>query len=165
MKRYITLFIALSVLAFTAISFIPQDDNTEVSDSCNAPELKKKCKDLLDDFQYDAAKITKVSFKDKPQVKELEVPLFMGERYRFVFSKEGLPQDADIEVWDNKFESKKRTLLFTTKNFPEDQVEFVWEPEKSRTMYLTYKVPPTTDVEKKGCFFFMIGYHVKGSKK
>ena len=112
--------ILLSLSIFVGVSF---GQEQETPDYCTSSETKKKIKPMLDTYSYDASKATKITFKDKPQLKELEIPLFIGEKYRFVFSKEGLPENVDIEVWDHKFEAKHRELLFTSKDFPDDQVE------------------------------------------
>lgn len=150
------------LLLFTlSVNLVSAQTSDEIPDYCTSTETKKKCKESLGDYSYDASKATKITFKEKPQLKELEIPLYMGEKYRFIFSKEGLPQNVDIEVWDHKFESKKRELLFSSKDFPADQKEYIWEPEKSRKMYVNYKIPPTDDVEKKGCVVFVLGYFNK----
>jgi hypothetical protein len=148
-----------------SVSGIAQTAAPEIVDYCTSSETKKKVKGMLGDYSYDASKSTKITFKEKPQLKELEIPLFMGEKYKFVFSKEGTPENVDIEIWDHKFESKKRELLFSSKDFPADQKVFEWEPEKSKKMYINYKIPPTSDVTKKGCVIFVLGYHTKGGKE
>lgn len=155
MKKIALIF---SIISISLFSFA-QD---EVQDFCNSTETKKTLKEQLGDYSYDASKVTKITFKDKPQLKELEIPLFMGEKYIFTFSKEGLPENVDIEIWDHNYESKKRELLFSSKDFPADQKVYTWEPDKSRKMYIDYKIPPTSDVEKKGCVVFVLGYLTKG---
>ena len=155
--------ILLSVLSLSILG-LAQTQQAEIPDYCTSTVTKKKIKAKLGDFSYDASKSTKITFKDKPQLKELEIPLFMGEKYKFIFSKDGLPEDVDIEIWDNKFEAHKRELLFSSKDFPDDQKEFEWQPEKSKKMYINYIIPPTSDVTKKGCVVFVLGYHTKGGK-
>jgi hypothetical protein len=155
-KSIFIFFISLIAFAFTN----QQDDGIE--DTCDSTEIKKKCKEALKpDFQYDASKATKFTFRNKKQFKELEVPLYIGEKYRFVFNTEGLPQPVDIEIYDKKYESKKRDLLFSSRNLPADTKEFSFEPEKSKTVYIDYIVPPTDDTLKKGCVVFALGYKIK----
>lgn len=148
----------LAVLAMVTFAF----QQTQVpSDFCNSVESKQKCKDALKPgFQYDATKVTKVSFTTKKDFKELEVPLYIGEKYRFVFNSEGNPQPVDIEVYDNKFESKKRKLLFSSRDFPAEQKQFVFEPDRAKRVFIDYTIPPTTDSTKKGCVVFAIGYKI-----
>lgn len=155
------LIISTGLLAFT-----PGETQTdEIPDSCTSSETKKKCKGLLEDYSYDASKRSSITFQNKPQLKELEIPLYIGEKYRFVFSTEGMPQDVVISVYDHKYESKHRELLFTTKDAPKDQTEFVWEPEKSKKMYIDYEIPPTDDDIKKGCVVMVLGYLAKHGDK
>ncbi len=149
---------AFALLAFVIISF---KQTHEPSDFCNSVEGKQKCKDALKPgFQYDATKVTKVTFSTKKDFKELEVPLYIGEKYRFVFNSEGNPQPVDIEVYDNKFESRKRKLLFSSRDFPVEQREFIFEPVRAKKVFIDYAVPPTTDSTKKGCVVFAIGYKI-----
>ena len=156
MKKYFLPILAIFVVVILAFKQI-QDS----SDFCNSVEAKQKCKETLKpDFQYDATKITKVTFSTKKDFKELEVPLYIGEKYRFVFNSEGNPQSVDIEVYDNKFEARKRKLLFSSRDFPTTQRQFVFEPDRAKKIFIDYTIPPTTDSTKKGCVVFAIGYKI-----
>lgn len=156
MKKYI--LPTLAVLTILVLSF---KQTQEPADFCKSTEAKQKCKEALKPgFQYDATKVTKVNFTTKKDFKELEVPLYIGERYRFVFNSEGNPQPVDIEVYDNKFESKKRKLLFSSRDFPAEQKQFVFEPDRAKRVFIDYAIPPTTDSTKKGCVVFAIGYKI-----
>lgn len=156
MNKYSLAVFALIIFVFAAFKQV-QDP----SDFCNSNDAKLKCKEALKpSFQYDATKVTKVVFTTKKDFKELEVPLYVGEKYRFVFNSEGTPQPVDIEVYDNKFEAKKRKLLFSTRDFPPEQKQFIFEPERAKRVFIDYTVPPTTDSTKKGCVVFAIGYKI-----
>lgn len=146
---------------FIILGFVQSEP--EASDSCNPLEAKQKCKEALrPNFQYDATKSTKFTLNTKKQFKELEVPLYIGEKYRFAFSTSGMPQAVDIEIYDKDFESSKRKLLFTSKSFP-DQNLFTYDTQGSlRKVFLDYTTPPTTDSVKKGCVVFVLGYKTKG---
>ena len=147
------LLIAIVVLAFRQVQ--------EPADFCNSTESKTKCKDALKPgFQYDATKVTKVTFSTKKDFKELEVPLYIGEKYRFVFNSEGNPQPVDVEVYDSKFESRKRKLLFSSREFPPEQKQYIFEPERAKRVFIDYTIPPTADSTKKGCVVFAIGYKI-----
>ncbi|MBL4653541.1 MAG: hypothetical protein JKY53_11885 [Flavobacteriales bacterium] len=154
------LSISTILVAFTSAS--SKNQATEIVDSCTSSETKKKCKQLLNPYSYDASKRSSITFKNKPQMKEVEIPLYIGEKYRIIFSREGLPQDIEINVYDHKIEAKHRNLLFSSKDFPTDQKEYVWEPEKSKKMYIDYIIPPTNDTIKKGCMIMVLGYLAKG---
>lgn len=151
----------LPAFALLAIIIFAFKQTQELSDFCNSVEAKQKCKDALKPgFQYDATKVTKLTFSTKKDFKELEVPLYIGEKYRFVFNSEGNPQPVDVEVYDNKFESKKRKLLFSSRDFPPEQKQFVFEPDRAKRVFIDYTIPPTSDSTKKGCVVFAIGYKI-----
>ena len=145
-----------SVLLLFAMLAISQ--TAEPVDSCTPRETREKCKQSLDPFKYDAGKIVRIVFKEQAQQQEYEIPLYMGEKYRFVFQKEGLPQDVEINVYDKMIGAKNRSLLFSSKGKSFDEKEIIWEPEKSRRVYVHFDIPPTTDVVKKGCVIFLLGY-------
>ncbi|MBL4625316.1 MAG: hypothetical protein JKY42_09290 [Flavobacteriales bacterium] len=151
------LAVSTLLLAFTGSI----ESSGEVVDYCTSSETKKKCKHLLDPYSYDASKRSSITFKNKPQMKELEIPLYIGEKYRIIFSREGLPQEVDINIYDHKFGAKHRKLLFSSKDFPADQKEYTWEPEHSKKMYIDYTIPPTNDTIKKGCMVMVLGYLAK----
>lgn len=160
MKRLLALTLVASSIAL--VSF--QVGTQTIQDFCTSSASRKKAKVELKPYQYDAGKTNKFTFKNKEQFREIEVPLFLGERYRFVFNTEGLPQPIGIEIYDKKKESKNRTLLFSNKDVPGDQTQFTFEPEKSKKLYIDYSVPVTNDTIKKGCVLFVLGYQSKFKK-
>jgi hypothetical protein len=133
------------------------------SADCDSVALKKEIKELLKpDYNYDSSKITHITFKNKKQLKEIEIPLFIGERYKFIFNTKALPQDVSIKIYNKKIGSKKRTLLFSNEKYLQNgEKVYAWEPEKARRLYLDYEIPVTNDTIKKGCSVFMIGYKLK----
>ena len=155
MSKYI-----LTVL-FAASTCLVSAQYDEIKDYCNSAETKDKTKELLGEYKYDASKLTRITFKNKEQTKEIEVPLYFGERYRFVFSTESVPEDVKIKVYDKSFDSKRRELLWEAKPENEGQTEYVWEPEKSKRVFVSYDIPKTTDDIKKGCMVFVVGYEMK----
>lgn len=79
---------------------------------CDAKALKDKAKKQLEPFTYDMSKLTHITYKAKAWLKEIEVPLFIGEKYRLVFNTELLPKPIVISVYNRDKDSKKRKLLF-----------------------------------------------------
>ena len=47
---------------------------------CNAKELKEKAKNLLEPYKYDSSELTRIMYKKKESVKEVEVPLFFSNK-------------------------------------------------------------------------------------
>ncbi len=157
------LLFGFGVVCLGLISF--QYGTNTIKDYCTSSESRKKAKLTLKPYKYDAGKTNKFTFKAKEQSREIEVPLFLGERYRMVFNTEGMPQHIGIEIYDKKSTHKKKQLLFSNKDIPTDQTEFVFEPEKSKTLYVNYSIPVTNDTIKKGCVLFVLGFQSKFKKE
>ena len=128
---------------------------------CPATELKSKIKPLLKpDYKYDSSKITRITYKAEKQLKEIEIPLFIGEKYKFIFNTAELPEDVVINVYNKKAGKKNRDLLYSNKEEMEkngNQEIFTFTPDRSRTMYINYEIPSTSTM-KQGCVVFLLGY-------
>lgn len=148
---YITLFLFVAFISTAAI---------QVAEECDAMALKKELKrELRPDYKYDSSKSSRLTYKAKIQVKEMEVPLFMGEKYRFLFNTVGLPQNVKVEIFNKKLGHKKRKLLYTLEH-KENQHIYTYEPEKSRKMYINYTIPESSEEGLKGCLIFVLGYQL-----
>lgn len=124
---------------------------------CNSKELKEKAKVALEPFKYDSAELTRIMYKKKETVKEVEVPLFIGEKYRMVFEMEALPKQVEVQIYNKDKDSKNRKLLFSTKEMG-DKKEFFFEVSKTRHVYVDYIIPPMEEGSYNGCAVFMVGY-------
>ena len=124
---------------------------------CNSKELKEKAKFVLEPYKYDSSELTRILYKTKESVKEVEVPLFIGEKYRIVFELEALPKQVEVQIYNKDKESKNRKLLFSSKDMG-DKKEFLFEVAKARHIYVDYVVPPTEAGSYSGCAVFMVGY-------
>jgi hypothetical protein len=127
---------------------------------CVAADLKKELTLLLKpEYKYDSSKITRVLYKKEAFQSGIEVPLFMGEKYRFLFNTAGLPKDIEINIYDKKPTSKKKTALFTLSKVREANKHlYSFEPEKPKKMYVVYTIPATDEEDLKGCVVFLLGY-------
>lgn len=157
MKR-ISLFLVLGIAGF----FVLTGASLQTEEVCDAKGIKERAKDKLDPFKYDSGKLTKVTYKGKNQVKETEVPVFIGEKYRMVFNAEALTKPVVISVYTKDKETKDRKPLWSSKDQPAGSKLFVFEPDK-RTMkyFVDYEVPAVTDssfLNKQECVVFMLGY-------
>lgn len=124
---------------------------------CNSKELKEKAKLVLEPYKYDSSELTRILYKAKETVKEVEVPLFIGEKYRIVFELEALPKQVEVQIYNKDKDSKNRKLLFSSKDMG-DKKEFLFEVAKARHIYVDYVVPPTEAGSYSGCAVFMVGY-------
>lgn len=125
---------------------------------CNAKELKEKAKEKLDPYKYDSSELTRIMYKNKETVKEVEVPLFIGEKYRLCFNMDALPKSVEVQIYNKDKESKNRKLLFSSKEVGLDKKEFQFEVSKSRHIYVDYVIPPTETGSYSGCAVFALGY-------
>ena len=125
---------------------------------CNAKELKEKAKNVLEPYKYDSSELTRILYKNKETLKEVEVPLFIGEKYRFVFELEALPKQVEVQIYNKDKDSKSRKLLFSSKELGADKKEFQFEVSKMRHVYVDYVIPPTETGSYNGCAVFMVGY-------
>ncbi len=149
-KIYIT--IVTAIILVTGMSLQGNDI------LCNAKELKEKARNFLDPYKYDSAELTRIIYKKKESVKEVEVPLFIGEKYKIVFELEALPKAVEVQIYNKDKDSKNRKLLFTSKDLGADKKEFSFDVAKSRHVFVDYVVPPTDEGSYSGCAVFMVGY-------
>lgn len=152
MKNSIKSFLCLMCLV-TLMSFQGGDNIL-----CDVKALKEKAREMLDPFKYDSSELTRIMYKKKESVKEVEVPLFIGEKYRFVFVLESLPKPVEVRVYNKDKESKNRKLLFSSKDAGSDKKTWEFEISKSRHVYVDYVIPPTEVGSYSGCAVFSVGY-------
>tara|TARA_B100001109_G_scaffold245500_1_gene233290 strand:- start:1784 stop:2284 length:501 start_codon:yes stop_codon:yes gene_type:complete len=151
MKKIVTL-VAITCLSFIFTAAI-SDQN-----SCNIKELKKEGISNLNPFYYSTSKISTIEYDYTVRRKEIEVPLFKGEKYRMVFNKKDLPKDVVIEIYDKDKNHEGRTALFTSENSTGDIISF--EPSKSKRHYVNYVIPKADGEVKSGCLVFVLGYQL-----
>jgi hypothetical protein len=152
MKTYIITTIII------AATFIFMGFYAEPNITCNAKALKDKTKESLDPYKYDSAEITRIMYKNKDGFKEIEVPLFIGEKYKVVFNIEALPKPIEISVYNKDKDSKNRTLLFSNKDKAFSEKQFSFEPSRTRHIYVDYSIPLADSSAASGCVVFMVGF-------
>ena len=144
---YISLISLLFVYGFTTI---------QTADNIDKKTLTASCKKKIDPFKYDSQKFTKINFTKKTQQLEVEVPVFVGEKYRVVFNTTTLTKPITISIYTKDKEAKKREAIFTSK---EGENEIVFDVPRVRKMYIDYDVPmDTTNSNTSGFVVFMLGY-------
>ncbi|MFI5150431.1 MAG: hypothetical protein ACHQRM_11910 [Bacteroidia bacterium] len=146
--------ILLSLFCVTLFASFEGNDANE----CDTKALKDKARKAMEPYKFDAAKLMKISNRAGEYMKELEVPLFIGESYRFVFNAEALKTPIGIEIYNKDKDNKHRKLLFSSKEGGADKKEFVWNYENSTKVYIDYTIPAGTDGSFNGCLLFMLGY-------
>lgn len=147
---YISLVGMVFILGFTTI---------QTADNCDKKALTTSCKKKLEPYKYDSQKFTKINFTKKAQQLEVEVPIFIGEKYRLVFNTSGMPKGIKINVYTSDKEAKKRDAIFSNKDAKIGENEFVFDAPRARKMYVDYDVPADSTSQKiSGCMIFMVGY-------
>ena len=154
-KKIIFLTVVLAAILVTGFKVVQK-----TKDMCNAVEMKKKCKPFMDPFNYDSAKLTRITLTKKPVKISTEVPLSLFGKYRLVFNTSQMPKKIGINVYNKDKESKKRELLFSNKDSLETNTELIFNPEKNtRKVYVDYDVPADSlNLKIKGCLYFQLGY-------
>ncbi|MFL5762918.1 MAG: hypothetical protein ACJ77K_03180 [Bacteroidia bacterium] len=147
---YISLVGMIFIFGFTTI---------QTGDNCDKKTLTANCKKKLDPFKYDSQKFTKINYTKKAQNLEVEVPIFIGEKYRLVFNTSALPKGIRINVYTKDKEAKKRDAIYSNKDAKADEKEFVFDAPRARKMFVDYDVPADSSGQKtSGCMIFMVGY-------
>ena len=125
---------------------------------CNAADLKDELLiELRPDFKYDSSKMLEFTYGKKKLTKEIEVPLFIGEKYRFIFNTAGLPKDIEIKIYNRKHTNDKRKLLYSVEKNSNEHI-YAFEPPRARKVYINYTVPECDEEGLAGCFSFLVGY-------
>lgn len=134
----------------------------QTQDNCDKKAITASCKKKMEPFKYDSQKFTKINFTKKAQQLEVEVPVFIGEKYRIVFNTSGLPKPVSINIYTKDKEAKKREAIFTNKEVKAGETILVFDAPRARKMYIDYDVPADSTASPtqklSGCVAFMVGY-------
>ncbi len=132
--------------------------NLKTSESCDTKSITASSKKKLKPFRYDSQKFTKIVYQDKLQLLEVEVPVFIGEKYRLVFNTSGLPKPVLIRIFTKDQYSKKREPIYTSAN--EKENIFVFDAPRFRKLFVDYDVPvaDSSSARTTGCVLLMVGY-------
>jgi hypothetical protein len=135
-------------------------NRTYSNGSCSNSEAKIKAIDSLNTFFYASSKTSSINYTYKTSVKEVEVPLFKGEKYRMVFNRQDLPKNVEIEIYDKNRESDSRNLLYSSKTEGNGSSILSYEPKKAKNLYINYIIPPAQGSDETGCIVFVLGYQL-----
>lgn len=155
MKRFFMVIVPAMVIVLSLTSAAIQQAVT-----CDQKALKDAAREKLDPFKYDSGKVTQLRYRTKAQMKEIEVPVFIGEKYRMVFNTTALTKDVVISVYNKDKETKNRKVLWTSKNSAPGTKLHVYEPENAKfKFYVDYDMPAVSDsTTSQECVVFMLGY-------
>lgn len=151
-----TFFISFIGLLFT-YAFTP----IQTADNVDKNALTTSCRKKMEPYKYDSQKFTRINYTKKVQQLEVEVPVFVGEKYRVVFNLTAMPNNAPIgiNIYTKSKESGKREPIFSNKDVPADQKELVFDAPRLRKLFIDYDVPAdSADQKLSGYIVFMVGY-------
>ena len=131
----------------------------QATDQCDSKKLKDDAKAALDPYTYDSGKVTRLYYKKKEALKEIEIPVFIGEKYKFVFNTSGLSRNVKISVYNKDKESKNRKELFSFSSTDGEKIKS-YVPEGGKThFYVDYALPAVSDsLPPAECAVLMLGY-------
>lgn len=157
MKK-IGIYLLLAFFTLTTTSVDLPETYGEASVSCDSKALKKAGISELNPFYYSSSKVTTITYDYKPQRKEIEVPLFKGEKYKMVFNRSDLPKNVEIKIFDKDKDHSGRTPIFSSEGNEDGIIEF--EPKKSKKLYVNYMIPEAKGEKEGGCLVFILGYQL-----
>jgi len=155
MKRFFILALPVLVVLVSLTGAAIQQAVT-----CDQKALKDAARAKLDPYKYDSGKVTQFRYRNKAQLKEIEVPVFIGEKYRMVFNMEAVSRNVIISVYNKDKETKNRKVLWTSKSSEPGTKIHVFEPDNAKfKFYVDYDLPAVTDsLPPTECVVFMLGY-------
>ncbi len=157
-KKFV-IILFFSFFIYLSFSFLIVG-NQVIIDDCYYAQVKTKLRKFLVPYQHETTQKTIITFENKKQVKEIEVPLFSSQKYRFIFSREGMYKNVQIEIYDKSNLQTNRKLLYTSKEKKPNQKEFIFDIEKQKKIFINYVVPEvkTNDTIRRGCMVFSMGF-------
>jgi hypothetical protein len=148
----------ISLIGFILCSsFSPMQ---EPNNGVDKNKLTADCKAKMEPYKYDSQKLTKINFTENSQLLEIEVPVFIGEKYRIVFNTNALiPNKININIYTKSKKSSKREAIFTTNGAASNTGEFVFDVPRVRKLFIDYEVPADASTSKEsGYILMMVGY-------
>jgi len=157
-----------NILAIVFFTLIATAGMSQAYEHCDTKTLKDTCKQYLDrPFKYDASNTILISFQKRPQMKEIELPMFMGEEYRIIFNTYALPPGVEIHVYNKDADHDNRKELFSCNSSDASKKIFIWDcPHYHSKIFVDYVIPAKHDNGSgtddspavEGCGILVVGY-------
>lgn len=146
-------------IIFTTGVLLSLSFKSEDYKQCDVEEALKACKRKLIPFSFQDRKTITFEYAAEKQMNEYEVQLFNGERYRIVFNSTYSP-GVEFEVYDNPKSTKKRNLLYDSRNDEGEGGLSMYHPETVPYIYIDVIIPGSKNQKQEGCATIMIGYEL-----
>lgn len=154
MKRSTLFILPLSAIIISlSCAFI------QAVDTCDTKTLKDNAKAALDPFHYDSGKVTRLFYKKKEQLKELEIPIFIGEKYKVVWNTEGISRPVTVSVYNKDKNTEKRKEMYSFTANPGEKIHSFEIADRRNKIYVDYSLPAVSDsLPPSECMVMMLGY-------
>ena len=149
------------IISFIGLLFAYAFTPIQTAENVDKNALSASCRKKMEPYKYDSQKFTRINFSDKQQQLEVEVPVFVGEKYRVVFNTSSMPAAPPIaiNIYTKSKDSGKRDPIFSNKDVPAGSTELVFDAPRLRKMFIDYDVPAVPGDQKlSGYIIFMVGY-------
>jgi len=148
------------LISFIGLVFSYAFTPIQATDNIDKNALTTSCRKKMEPYKYDSQKFTRINYQKKAQQLEVEIPVFVGEKYRLVFNLTAMPvAPIGINVYTKPKESGKREVIYTNKGLSPDEKELVFDAPRLRKLFVDYDVPAdSTDQKLSGYILFMVGY-------
>lgn len=135
-------------------------------------EYKKKSKESLKPYRYDACNVTYYSYSGFEQRRVFEIMMFNGTEYKLNFNTEGSPKPITIQIFDKPETNQARVKLYEQANVQGGDVNVITmdlikkyrelksNPDASlKRLYIDYIIPANDTKEPlKGFAVMSYGY-------
>lgn len=132
---------------------------------CDTKTLKDSCKNYINaPYHYDASNTILVTLEKKSQMKEVEIPMFLGETYKIIFNTYGLPGGVEIHVYNKDADHENRKELFSCNSSDPAKKIYIYDTEHFHSkLYIDYVIPPTHNTGDnaplvQGCSMMVVAY-------
>jgi hypothetical protein len=155
-----------TILALLFLTMLAPSAIGQSYEYCDTKTLKDSCKNYLDHpYHYDASNIILVTLEKKAQMKEVEIPMFIGESYRLIFNTYALPAGVEIHVYNKDADHSNRKELFSCNSSDATKKIYIYDTEHYHSkLFIDYLIPAghseggDSAPLVQGCGVLVVGY-------
>lgn len=97
-------------------------------------------------------------------MKEVEIPMFLGESYKIIFNTYGLPGGVEIHIYNKDADHSNRKELFSCNSDDATKKLYIYDTEHFHNkLYIDYVIPPNHNAAAdapvvQGCGVMVVAY-------
>jgi len=158
MKKIMTYVAVASLVAIVSVNAAqvlnkrPDQKEPVVNENASkVTEYKKKSRESLKPYRYDACNVTYYSYTGFEQKRVFEIMMFNGTEYKLNFNTEGSPKPITIQIYDKPETNQARVKLYEQSNVQGGDVNVITADiiakyrEILKEKYKDAKVKPDTE--------------------